>query len=46
MKIKIIYQTIDNQWHEMTVAENRAQEQMDLLRSLPDVHANTVRLSM
>lgn len=46
MKIKIIYQTIDNQWHEMTVEESRAQEQMDLLRSLPDVRASTVSLSM
>lgn len=46
MKIKIIYQTIDLQWHEMTVEESQAQQQMDHLRSLPDVKAETVRLSI
>lgn len=46
MMAKIIYQTIDNVWHEMPVNERDAQRQMDLLRSLPDVKAHTVRLSM
>lgn len=44
--IKIIYQTTDGKWHEMSVRESEAQAQMDRLRSLPDVKANTVRLSM
>lgn len=44
--IKIVYQTIDGKWCETTVEESQAQAQMDYLRSLPDVKANTVRLSM
>jgi len=44
--IKIVYQTTDGQWHEMTVPQSEAQAQMDKLRSLPDVKAHTVRLSM
>lgn len=44
--MKIIWQTIDGKWHEMTVAEELAQAQMDNLRSRPDVKTHTVRLSM
>ena len=44
--IKIVYQTIDGRWCETTVDEAQAQSTMDHLRSLPDVKAKTVRLSM
>jgi hypothetical protein len=44
--IKIVYQTIDGRWCETTVDEAQAQATMDRLRSLPDVKAETVRLSM
>ena len=44
--IKIVYRTISGQWCETTVEESKAQAQMEYLRSLPDVKAETVRLSM
>ena len=44
--VKIVYRTIDGRWCETTVDESQAQAQMDYLRSLPDVKAETVRLSM
>lgn len=44
--IKIVYQTNDGRWCETTVDESKAQSTMDRLRSLPDVKAETVRLSM
>lgn len=44
--VKIVYQTIDGQWHEVRVPEAEAQAQMDKLRGLPDVKAQTVRLSL
>ena len=44
--IKIVYQAIDGRWCETTVDEAQAQSTMDHLRSLPDVKAKTVRLSM
>lgn len=43
--IKIVYQTISGQWCETTVDESQAQAQMDYLRSLPNVKAETVRLA-
>lgn len=44
--IKIVYQTTSGQWCEATVEESKAQAQMEYLRSLPDVKAETVRLAM
>lgn len=44
--IKIVYRTIDGRWHETEAPEEKAASHMDYLRSLPDVKAETVRLSM
>lgn len=44
--VKIVYQTIDGQWHEIRVPEAEAQSRMEHLRTLPDVKAQTVRLSL
>lgn len=44
--IRIVYQTVRGAWHECPVEESEAQARMDYLRSLPDVKAETVRMSM
>lgn len=43
--VKIIYETTSGRKCETTAPESRAQQEMDRLRSLPDVKAHTVRLS-
>lgn len=45
-QIKIVYQTIDNQWHETEVDEEKAAETIERLRGLPDVKSHTVKMSM
>lgn len=44
--IKIVYQTIDGRWHETEVPGEKTASHMDYLRSLSDVKAETVRMSM
>ena len=44
--IEIVYRTIDGRWHETEVLEETAASHMDYLRGLPDVKAETVRMSM
>lgn len=45
-RIKIVYQLISGAWCETWVDEGEAQDELDKLRSLPDVKSHTVRLSM